>query len=1185
MGEIIQHASTTGLVGSMGLSTGDTLPRTIDELVRLQAKVIPDNHIISYPSSGTLYVDYNLRQLSVFAHRVAQRYRHAFPPRADSSQKASVVALMGVSELDYIVTMLALTKLGHSVLLMSPRLTKPAYAHLMTTAGSTQLVYNPAFKQKAIELQEEFQELVAEEMANHEHYGHPVSSLDASSDTLMTPDLDLDSETSQVAWIFHSSGSTGMPKPIYITHRAALRNYGRDIEYLGQRVFLTLPVFHTHGISSVFRAFMSGKKIYIFNAALPLTKQNLINSVEGREVEIFTTVPYALKILSESEEGVMFLKRFKFINFGGAPCPDELGDALTARGVKLVTVYGMGECGPLMTSWRPDGDLAWTYLRPSEVAKKHLRFEDQDDGVFELVVGPGWPSLVAKNRPDGAYATRDLFEKHPTMDAWKYSGRIDDVIVLENGEKANPLPIEGAVRRDELVAEAVVFGVGKPHFGIVIILSAASNGLSREVILDKLSPIIEESQQVLPTYAKISRDMVILLPPGTEYPRTDKGTVIRKAFYRHFEKEIDESYNDSVSASTMKVIGSEQEVQSLIRDTARAVLGLSADAEALTDDADFFSLGMDSLQASQLRAVLVKNIYTNGQRLELNIVFDNPSIRALTQFIRSLQLGTETAESDTAEQQMKILIAKYGHFEGPKDRSTVSSSASSVVLTGATGSLGAHLLATLIRSPSVSKVYCLVRAQTHQNAAARVIASLRERRVYHTLSLKQRRKIIALASDLSQPMLGLDTQRHSEIATQVSKVYHCAWTVNFNWGLRSFEKDCIAGVRHLIDLCLRAPGTQPAQFLFASSVGTVLRTRLAVVPETLPDDFSATQPTGYAQSKLVAEHICQNAQEQAGVPVRVFRIGQVAGDTRQGVWNSTDAVPLMLQTAITLGILPSIDEYLRWLPVDLVAKSMVEIADSILSAGPGPVFFNMTNPKTLHWTKDLIPYLHQAGLQFDLVEPPQWIERVRAKIDPVENPAIKLMDYLERNYNSTGPRRCFDFQVENTARFSTTFAQIDAPNQQLIAKIIDYLQSFAWSNGPDPSKPLAVVISGSFATTQVAHDLAIAVSANANIQCHTGYSWLCGDSNRESMENVKSSTSSTTSVVVDAGTLSKSDRRLFRDKARALFLALQGDEHDASVESEMLADDEIDVIPLDVALGQGTLLETALALTMGSLPQ
>jgi aryl carrier-like protein len=321
-----------------------------------------------------------------------------------------------------------------------------------------------------------------------------------------------------------------------------------------------------------------------------------------------------------------------------------------------------------MTSARPDGDNAWNYLRPSAEAEKFLRFEDREEGLYELICLEGWPSKTDSNRPDGSWATRDLFVRHPTLNAWKYSGRIDDVIVLENGEKANPLPIEGAVRQSELVTEAVVFGQEKPHFGIMIILSEAATAFSKEELINKLSPVIETAQTLLPAYAKISPDMVILLEPGTAHPRTDKGTIIRKAFYRHFSKEIDESYVDKVSATTRSV--SEPELREFIRSETQIVLG-HKDASKLTDDQDFFELGMDSLQASQLRSILVQNINTNGQRLDLNIVFDHPSVRSLAQKVNFNQTGT-MANGQSVEDEMRNLIEKYGSFKQhiPQPRSS-----------------------------------------------------------------------------------------------------------------------------------------------------------------------------------------------------------------------------------------------------------------------------------------------------------------------------------------------------------------------------------------------------------------------------------------------------------------------------------------------------------------------------------
>ncbi|RFU34185.1 hypothetical protein B7463_g2153, partial [Scytalidium lignicola] len=1013
----------------------EVAPRTIDELVRSRAKVEPERLVVSYPTSGTNYHDYSLRQLDVFAFRAAQEYKNDFPSRKSSSEKAAVVGLLGNSDFNYVISMLALTKLGHTVLLLSPRISQSAYSHLLTTTGSKYLLYQPSFRQKATDMQKSFPELVIRESMSLSSYGGAIKD---SMDTFVTPHFDMDKENFQVTWIHHSSGSTGLPKPIYITHKAALGNYSRDLDRFGVRSFLTLPLYHTHGISSLYRSIISGRLIRMYNASLPLTKHNLMSSFRSYEAEIFATVPYALKILHESDDGIEFLKQFKLVTFGGAPCPDSLGDSLTAAGVKLVTIFGMGETGPLMTSWRPDGDNGWNYLRPTPLVAKYLRFEDRGDEQYELVVDKNWPSRVATNRPDGSYATSDLFIKHPTLEGWKYSGRIDDVIVLEKGEKANPLPVEGAVRKDELVTEAVVFGVGKPHFGIFIILSELAAGFTEEQIIDKLLPIIDSPEALLPDFAKISRNMVVLLPAGTPYPMTDKRTVIRKAFYRDFSKQIDEAYLDKVSTTT--TLFTKNELREFLRSETHCILGLDENAP-LTDDDDFFELGMDSLQASQLRSILLKNIALGGQKLGLNIVFDHPSVESLTNEVYMTSLGSQTTEN-SSEEEIKSLIEKYTKFDQhvPRPRRVEGQF---VVITGATGSLGAHLLAQLAHNTTVKGIYCLVRAASEKGAESRVIHSLTERKLYNTLSDFERGKIISLPSNFALPSLGLNSDTYNEISSRFTTLYHCAWNVNFNLRLSSFEKDCIAGIKNLIDLCLKSNGNKPARIAFSSSIGTVLRTEDVSVPEALPIGFSSTQPTGYGQSKLVAEHICSSAITKTGIDVYVIRVGQIIGDTKYGIWNSSEAVPLMLQTSQTIGALPSIDESLRWLPVDLVAQTMIEVTNSGEKGG----FFNLVNPKTFHWTRDLLPYLKRSGMKFDTLDPPTWLNLLRASNnDPLENPPIKLLEYLSSNYDTTGPRRLFKYETANTHRVSPTFQNICAPGEQQIGLMVHYFTSVCWKN-------------------------------------------------------------------------------------------------------------------------------------------
>ncbi|KAK5004059.1 hypothetical protein LTR28_009394, partial [Elasticomyces elasticus] len=318
--------------------------------------------------------------------------------------------------------------------------------------------------------------------------------------------LDRAKETEKIAWIIHSSGSTGLPKPIYQTHRGALQNY---VKNFGLQGFITLPLFHAHGISCLFRAIHSKKLIYVYNADLPLTAYHLLATLREHDIQILYAVPYALKLLAESEEGIKLLAALEIVMFGGSACPKLIGDKLVAQGVRLVSHYGTTETGQLMTSFRDRSDKDWDY----------------GPGIYELCVLEGWPSKVASNRPDNSYATKDLFEKHPkTPNAWRYYARRDDTLVLENGEKANPLYVEGVARENHNVAEAVGFGANRPRLGLFIVPAQTTSYKTDEQLIDTIWPAIEKTNDAVPAFSRLSRDMVKVLPKNTAYRTTDKGT-------------------------------------------------------------------------------------------------------------------------------------------------------------------------------------------------------------------------------------------------------------------------------------------------------------------------------------------------------------------------------------------------------------------------------------------------------------------------------------------------------------------------------------------------------------------------------------------------------------------------------------------------------------------------------------
>jgi len=79
---------------------------------------------------------------------------------------------------------------------------------------------------------------------------------------------------------------------------------------------------------------------------------------------------------------------------GGAALPAEAGDELVLNGVNLISRFGSAECGFLMSSHRDyENDKEWAYLRSGPGMEK-IKFEEQDDGLVELIVLDGWPHKV-----------------------------------------------------------------------------------------------------------------------------------------------------------------------------------------------------------------------------------------------------------------------------------------------------------------------------------------------------------------------------------------------------------------------------------------------------------------------------------------------------------------------------------------------------------------------------------------------------------------------------------------------------------------------------------------------------------------------------------------------------------------------------------------------------------------------
>jgi hypothetical protein len=104
--------------------------------------------------------------------------------------------------------------------------------------------------------------------------------------------------------------------------------------------FLGFPLFHAHGFVSMVIAIYGRKTLYLFNCHLPQTNDTVTAAIKAANWEVVYTVPYVLKLLTESKEGLNVLKQCKMVSSAGSRCPDELGNLLVDKGVHFGMNFG-----------------------------------------------------------------------------------------------------------------------------------------------------------------------------------------------------------------------------------------------------------------------------------------------------------------------------------------------------------------------------------------------------------------------------------------------------------------------------------------------------------------------------------------------------------------------------------------------------------------------------------------------------------------------------------------------------------------------------------------------------------------------------------------------------------------------------------------------------------------------------
>ncbi|MYY08226.1 type I polyketide synthase [Streptomyces sp. SID4919] len=372
--------------------------------------------------------------------------------------------------------------------------------------------------------------------------------------------------------------------------------------------------------------------------------------------------------------------------------------------------------------------------------------------------------------------------------------------------------------------------------------------------------------------------------------------------------------------STLSEDERRRRVLDLVRTEAGTVLG-HPDPGAIRDQRSFTELGYDSLNAVELRNRLG---FLTGLRLPTTLVFDHPTVTALagyllTALVREGGADGEPVADPGVDFAAETVLADDIRPAGEVHR--VATDPRTVLLTGATGFLGAYLLRDLMRTTGAT-VRCLVRAADGTAGLERLRSNLEW---YGLLDQIDPARLSVVVGDLALPGLGLAPGLFDELARTVDSVYHAGAAVNWVQPYATVRAANVSGTEEILRLAARHR-TVPVHHVSTLGVYAGRESDGSAIKVSDPAGPGGSLPTGYTQSKWVAEQLVELARGR-GLPVSVYRVDLISGDHGTGACQTHDFVWLTLKGILQAGTVPEdIPVLFRLMPVDYASAAIAHIS-------------------------------------------------------------------------------------------------------------------------------------------------------------------------------------------------------------------------------------------------------------------
>ncbi|KAL2812311.1 putative NRPS-like enzyme [Aspergillus granulosus] len=1034
-------------------------PRLLPALLDYRAAYYPDLIWGKFPVSPTSYKQ-GFRTATYSQMRNAvDRVAWLLVERVGPSTTFDTLAYMGPGDLRYHIALLAAVKAGYKPFFPSPRNSSAAQKDLLTRLKTRVLV--------TTDPEPVFVSSLLREYPIEVIHIPPLEDLLCSEGIAPYPyDKRFNEARNEPLFVLHTSG---IPKPLIYSHEFAWRIYqanslstSLDKHLLRGEWFSFLPAFHASrtfplldtkgtaeanndvsqmaGIGVGFVIAVYSKNIPVW--PLPGRPPSTDTLVEAIKYGTFTwayLLPVILDGLGKDPDALNFVaNNLKFLLYAGGALPESVGKIVSAR-ISTFAALGSSECGPIPSFRISDasGIATWQYLyiHPSTGSEFQHRMDDLHELVFRRSHICPETQPVFDMFPDlDEYETRDLFSSHPTVpNLWRHRGRKDDIVIFLNGEKTNPVSFEEQVSQHPAVRAALV--AGNQRFEACLLVEPTAietlDEMAKAELVETIWPTVEEANSLTPAHARVSKSKILILDPRRPMLRAGKGTIQRAGTVKLYQDDIEALYADTETETSIQPTnGNHRDSLPSKEDT---VAGLRSLVKSVTswpeveDNADFFALGMDSLQVLRLNAAVRSTL---GIAISQGVIYKNPSIDLLTKYLYC------NTEADTKGDRIAAMMQLLHNYERQVDQLASKAAGADrtippshvVILTGSTGTLGSFILDQLLINPDISHIYCLNRSQDSKSAQ---ITGNKRRKLPCGFPDG---KVTFLAADLTKDGLGLNSETYNTFLNSATQIIHNAWPVNFNQPLQYFEAS-LDGVLNLTMLAHQGKYTPSVLFISSISAVSSYSTSSGLptppstptsstfgIPEEIFTDPTSPAPMGYGESKYLGERILHYASTKLAISTGIARIGQISGtaESPRG-WNKVEWLPSLVIGSRCLGALPdslggnSLAGEIDWIPVDMLAPVLVGLSAALLKKETsGTRVFHCVNPSRVAW-KDLIPTILEELSTFcghgepadpgsnGVVTVPlaEWVRRLQDSIavggsDVDRNPAAKLVDFYQQ---------------------------------------------------------------------------------------------------------------------------------------------------------------------------------------------